>query len=184
MPATSTVLLVNDDLHPAIQYLFLKASKDLNKMYKPLFSRPGGFPAYIDRTVPENDIAARFYDKGLFPLDRHLPFWLSSFFERIWFYLLASLAIIYPLLRFSPRYRFVNFQLSISRAYTILKGIERDLSIAASRGDLLLQLDALEELTHHCKTMWVPTSCKEAYYQLMHNIGIVRREIERLLETR
>src|SRR5574343_990327 len=69
MPATSTVLLVSDDTHPAIQYLFLKASKELNKKYKPFFNRPGGFPAYIDQSVQESAIAARFYEKGLFPLD-------------------------------------------------------------------------------------------------------------------
>lgn len=180
MPATSTVLLVSDDTHPAIQYLFLKASKELNKKYKPFFNRPGGFPAYIDQSVQESAIAARFYEKGLFPLDHYLPFWISSFLERIWFYLLASLAIVYPLLRFTPRYRFVNFQLSLNRAYIILKAIEQKLDQSCSLADIQAQSEALDDLTRSAKRLWVPEGGKEAYYQLMQNIGIVMDEIDRL----
>jgi TRAP-type uncharacterized transport system substrate-binding protein len=184
MPATSTVLLVNDDLHPAIQYLFLKASKDLNRRHKPFFNRPGGFPAYIDHSVPESTIAARFYEKGLFPLDHYLPFWLSSFMERIWFYLLAGLAIIYPLMRFSPRYRFVHFQLSINRAYVIMKSIEEQLDASSSLAEIQAQEVALDELTRSAKSLWVPEGGKEAYYQLLQNIGVVMDQIDRLKATR
>lgn len=184
MPATSTVLLVNDDLHPAIQYLFLKASKDLNKRYKPFFNRAGGFPAYTDQSVPESSIAARFYEKGLFPLDHYLPFWLASFMERIWFYLLASLAIIYPLMRFSPRYRFVHFQLSLNRAYVIMKSIEQQLDLSSSLAEIEAQETSLEELTRSAKSLWVPEGGKEAYYQLMQNIGVIMDQIDRLKTAR
>lgn len=180
MPATTTVILVDDNLHPAIQYLFLKASKELNRQHKPFFNRPGGFPAYTDLSVTESAIASRYYEKGLFPLDHYLPYWVSSFLERVWFYLLAGLAVIYPLLRFSPRYRFVNFQLSITRAYGILKSIECELDRSASLEEIENQADALEALTRSAKTLWVPEGGKEAYYQLMQNIGVVMDEIDRL----
>lgn len=180
MTATSTVLLVNENLHPAIEYLFLKASKDLNKRYKPFFNRPGGFPAYIDQSVPESTIAARFYEKGLFPLDHYLPFWMSSFLERIWFYLLASLAILYPLIRFSPRYRFVHFQLSLNRAYVILKDIERRVDQSTSLGEIQELESELDELTRSAKSLWVPEGGKEAYYQLMQNIGVIMDQIDRI----
>ncbi|MGI9143298.1 MAG: hypothetical protein ACR2IJ_08950, partial [Fluviibacter sp.] len=163
-----------------IQYLFLKASKELNRQHKPFFNRPGGFPAYTDLSVAESAIASRYYEKGLFPLDHYLPYWVSSFLERVWFYLLAGLAVIYPLLRFSPRYRFVNFQLSITRAYGILKSIECALDQSVSLEEIENQADALEALTRSAKTLWVPEGGKEAYYQLMQNIGVVMDEIDRL----
>lgn len=182
MPATTTVLLVDEDLHPAIQYLFLKASKDLNKEYKPFFNRPGGFPAYLDPTVPESEIAERFYEHGLFPLDRFVPFWLASFLDRAWFYLVAALAVVYPLMRISPQYRLVDFKLSLDRAYAVLKSIEKEVERSHAIVELEAQSDALNQLIHSTKKLWVPIGCKESYFQLMQNIGIVEAEIAKKLE--
>lgn len=182
MPATTTVLLVDQDLHPAIQYLFLKASKDLNKDYKPFFNRPGGFPAYLDPTVPESDIAERFYEHGLFPLDRFVPFWLASFLDRAWFYLIAALAVVYPLMRISPQYRLVDFKLSLDRAYGVLKTIEKEVERSRTIVELETQSDALHQLIHSTKKLWVPIGCKESYFQLMQNIGIVQDEIAKKLD--
>lgn len=181
MPATTTVLLVDKDLHPAIQYLFLKASKDLNKDYKPFFNRPGGFPAYLDPTVPESDIAEHFYEHGLFPLDRFVPFWLASFLDRAWFYLVAALAVVYPLMRISPQYRLVDFKLSLDRAYAVLKTIEKEVERSHAIVELETQSDALNQLIHSTKKLWVPIGCKESYFQLMQNIGIVEGEIAKKL---
>ncbi len=182
MPATTAVVLVDADLHPAIQYLFLKASKELNKDYKPFFNRPGGFPAYIDPTVPESEIAERFYEHGLFPLDRFVPFWLASFLDRAWFYLVAGFAVVYPLMRISPQYRLVDFKLSLDRAYAVLKAIEKAIVKSQTVFELEAQADALNELIHSTKKLWVPNGCKESYFQLMQNIGIVDEEINKKRE--
>lgn len=184
MPATTTVLLVDDDIHPAIEYLFLKASKDLNKEYKPFFNRPGGFPVYMDPTVPESDIAERFYEHGLLPLDRFVPFWLASFLDRAWFYLVAGLAIIYPLLRISPQYRLVDFKLSLDRAYSVLKGIEKEVAKSETVVELHAQEHELDQLILASQKLWVPNGCKEAYFQLMQNIGIVEDEIHKKLKEK
>lgn len=183
MPATTTVLLVDDDVHPAIQYLFLKASKDLNKDYKPFFNRAGGFPGYVDPTVPEGDIAERFYEHGLFPLDRFVPFWLASFLDRAWFYLLAALAVVYPLMRISPQYRLVNFNLSLDRAYVVLKNIEKGVLKSETLFELEAQTDALNQLILATKKLWVPKGCKEPYFQLMQGVGVVEAELAKKVET-
>lgn len=183
MPATTMVLLVDDDLHPAIQYLFLKASRDLSKRHQHFFNRPGGFPAYTDQSVPEADIATRFYEHGLFPLDRFVPFWLASFLDRAWFYLLAAMAVVYPLLRFSPTYRLVNFNLSIDRAYGVLKTIETRLKYARGEVDLMRELDAVLELSDATKKLWVPKGGKADYFQFLQYIEGVQNEIEQKLQN-
>lgn len=182
MPATTMVLLVNDDLHPAIQYLFLKASRDLSKRHQHFFNRPGGFPAYTDQSVPEADIATRFYEHGLFPMDRFVPFWLASFLDRAWFYLLAAMAVVYPLLRFSPTYRLVNFKLSIDRAYSLLKTIETRIKCAKSESELMREYDAVVELTDAIKKLWAPKGGKADYFQFLQYIEDVQSEIEQKLE--
>lgn len=178
MPATTTVVLVNDDLHPAIQYLLLKSMNEMDSQYKPFFTSSSGFPAYTDRTIPQSPVANRFYEHGKSPIDRYVPFWIASLVDRAWFYLLAFVAVVFPLLNIVPRYRLVNFQLSIQRAYSHLNDIEQSLQRASNQTEINLSNSNLQQLSVAVKKLWIPTGGQEAYYQLMQGIGVVQAEID------
>ena len=184
MPATTTVVLVNDDLHPAIQYLFLKSMSEMDDEYKPFFTRSAGFPAYTDRTIPQSLEAKRFYEHGKSPIDRYVPFWMASLADRAWFYLLAFIAVVFPLLSIVPRYRLVNFQLSLQRAYTHLNDIEQALQHSETLAEVNLINKNLRQLSIAIKKLWIPTGGQEAYYQLMQAFGVIQSEIDSAIRYR
>ncbi len=179
MQATSTVLLVNDDIHPAIQYLFLKASKDLNKRYKPFFNRPGGFPAYTDQSVPESSIAARFYEKGLFPLDHYLPFWLAGPVERLLIVLIPLFAVVFPVAHFLPTILANMTERKIFRFYGELKLLEAEL--AALRPDESVDeiVAALDKLAARAGRLRVGIRYQQRRFILKDHITEVQQAAER-----
>lgn len=178
MAATTITMLVNKDLHPAIQYLFLKAAADHNKRQKAFFPRQPGFPAYTDKSVPESPVAQRYFDKGASILDGYLPFWVASLFDRAWFYVVALFAIIYPLMRIIPNYRMVYFDLWIDQAYQKLNEIKKGLDGLASDQEREIKLAALQELSDAIKSMWVPIKGKKVYFSLLGDIRETRERVE------
>src|SRR5262245_53171077 len=64
MLATANSVIVRNDLHPALQYLLLKAMKEVHSPPGP-FQRFGEFPAPHPQDLPLSPIASRFYRSGL-----------------------------------------------------------------------------------------------------------------------
>lgn len=95
--STTTNLLIDDCLHPAIQVLFLEAAKEINGA-KSYFSKAGEFPVYMNTEAPLSNEAKFFYEKGTPTLMKYLPFWLAEFLERMFFLLLPFAAFAYPIL--------------------------------------------------------------------------------------
>ena len=76
--STTTNLLIDDRLHPAIQVLFLEAAKEVNGV-KSYFSKAGEFPVYMNTEAPLSDEAKFYYEKGTPTLMKYLPFWMAEF---------------------------------------------------------------------------------------------------------
>ncbi|WVH09718.1 MAG: hypothetical protein EoVTN8_1179 [Fluviibacter phosphoraccumulans EoVTN8] len=55
---------------------------------------------------------------------------------------------------------------------------------SSSLAEIQAQEAALDELTRSAKSLWVPEGGKEAYYQLLQNIGVLMDQIDRLNATR
>lgn len=95
---SSTIsLLVEEKMHPAHQWAFLLAVKELSEEQGSFFSRPGEFPAYIDKSVPLSPAAKLYFEKGVPASFQYLPLWLASLYERLWLLALALLAPLVPL---------------------------------------------------------------------------------------
>lgn len=125
MLATTATLLINKDMHPAVQHIFMYASERISRNLEPLFNNPDFFPVYLDHNIPLSPIAARYYDKGAPALEGKLPFWIVSYLDKIWLLLVGAFAIIYPIFRLFPNYRNTRALLLISDAYTEMLDIER-----------------------------------------------------------
>lgn len=121
--STTTNLLVDDRLHPAIQLLFLEAAKEINGM-KSYFSKPGEFPSYKNNELPLSDEARYFYQKGTPALMKYLPFWLAEFIERMFLLLVPFAAFAYPIIKSIPNYRVNLAKKQINSLYKELDKFE------------------------------------------------------------
>ncbi|WP_197711994.1 TAXI family TRAP transporter solute-binding subunit [Polynucleobacter necessarius] len=146
MLATTTNLLIDDRMHPAIQFLFLEAAREINGKGS-FFAKRGDFPSFQDSLLPESPVAVH-YEKNKYPLlATYFPFWLAELINRLVFIFLPFCAIAYPLLQSLPSFRTRRMYSKISRLYGILKTYEQDLLMNFSperREEYLKKLDLLE----------------------------------------
>jgi len=177
--APTTHLLIDKNMHPAIQLLFLQAAEKINGG-RTFFSKYGEFPAFMESTVPESPVAKHYYEKGTPFLMNYLPFWLAEFIDRIFILILPLAAFAYPLLKTMPSYRLSRARSRINEVYGSLKFLEQDLS--ANYDPLLHQtyLEKVCEIEKNAKALRIPKVLVSEYYSLRTNIDFVRTLISRL----
>jgi len=144
------------DLHPALQYLLLKAATEIHSA-PDLFQRAGQFPAAERGDLPLSDEARQFYKTGPPFLQRYLPFWLAVLASRLVLLLIPVIAIAYPLLSFAPTLYNWSVMRRIFRLYGELTFIEAQLE--SSRGTISKDVQArLERLEQSASQLRVPVS--------------------------
>ncbi len=181
MIASTITLLVEKNMHPAIQQLFLQAADKTSQNVEGFFGRTDQFPAYIDKSIPLSEVAQRFYDKGAPWLTGMLPFWIVSYIDRMWLFVLGLFAIVLPLFRLLPNYRLFRSRQLISDAYDELKVIEERMYAATSVEQLRYLSERLEALDDELGDVWVSSDETNRFYTMKSAISLVRREIgERL----
>ena len=176
LPATTMTLLVEKDLHPAIQQLFLMAAEQASQDRNHFFARPDFFPTYIDHSIPLSEIAKLYYDKGPPTLAHHLPFWLASFFDRVWLATITLLALIIPFLKLVPTYRRFHSGLAINGAYEALKEIDTVMLQARDAESLDEVFSDLDELEDEIGRTWISSDNLDSYYALRKALDHVRQQ--------
>ncbi len=176
--ATTTNLLIDDRMHPAIQMLFLQAAQEINGK-KSYFARSGEFPSHKDPTVPESRVAIRFHQKGPPFLMDYLPFWLAEFVDRMFFLLVPFFAFAYPVIKAMPAYRLKTAKRRIDKVYGELRSFERELSQSydPARHDEYVQL--LNTMDSKALSMELPKSLGGDYYNLRRDIDFLRSRLGR-----
>lgn len=176
--ATTTNLLIDDRMHPAIQFLFLEAASAINGRGS-FFAKRGEFPSFKDSLLPESPVAIH-YEKSQYPLlATYLPFWLAELIDRLVFILLPFCAIAYPILQALPGYRTRRMHNKIGRLYGSLKSIEQELLDnfnPEKRDEYLKKLDALE---YQALKIKLSKSLSSDYYALRTSIDYVRNCLNR-----
>lgn len=182
MLASTVTLLVEKDMHPAVQSIFLLAAEKISNELDQFFAKPEFFPAYIDHAVEISPIAKRFYEGVKMPMLERLPVWLSSYIDRMWLVLLGLLAVIYPIFRLLPSYRSKHSLMIIEDAYDEIQEIDQ-LSADTSNPDLLrnllLRLDQLDKDT---RDGWVSSEEKNRLYTMKGALNLVRSQVLSKLE--
>lgn len=176
--ATTTNLLIDDRMHPAIQFLFLEAARQINGK-ESFFSERGEFPSFKDSLWPESPVAVH-YEKNRYPLvSAYFPFWIAEFISRLLFIFLPFCVIAYPVLRSLPSYRTKLMYNKINRLYGELKTFEQSLLAtydAAQRDEYLKKLDLLE---YQALNITVSKRLAGDYYTLRTSIDYVRNCLNR-----
>jgi hypothetical protein len=175
--ATNTKVLVRDDLHPAIQYLFMMAGRDFHDNTHFYFDRPEGFPVFLDHDVKKSDVAVKYFEHHSTALERTFPFWVASFLDRAWLLLAALVAVVLPLARLVPEYRKLHFRFDVENRYEDIERIEHRLRAAAEPEDVRRAEAAFGKLEQDVAGMWVPTGLREKYYMLVNATEILRTRI-------
>ena len=173
--ATTTVVVVTRNLHPAIVALLMKAMQSTHAKAN-LLNAPRAFPAPQDTDFPVSPDAEHFYKSGPPFLQRYLPFWLATLVDRAALAIIPLLAIMVPLVRAAPALYGWRIRRRIYRWYGELKYLEiqaQSLHPEASREELQKQLDQIEAKVTHAA---LPLAFSEHAYVLKEHIELVRRK--------
>ena len=99
--AFTTLIVVREELHDAIQSLLLEAASVVHA--KPdIFHRYGQFPSAASFDLPLSPVAVRYYESGRPFLYRYLPFWLAVLVMQIIVAAIPVLGVLYPAARLMP----------------------------------------------------------------------------------
>lgn len=173
--ASKVSLAVRSDLHPALQFLLLRAASEIHS--RPgIFQRPGEFPAPEEIDLPLSKDARNFYRSGPTFLQRALPFWLAEFVQRMLILIVPIAGIVYPLWSLAPKIYYWERRRRLYPMYRELKLIERDLraDVAGGRERMLSRLD---DLDRRARELVMPGPLNESVYTLRANVRALRERI-------
>ena len=176
--STTTNLLIDNRLHPAIQVLFLEAAREINGN-KSYFSKAGEFPAYMNTEAPLSDEAKFFYEKGTPTLMKYLPFWLAEFLERMFFLLLPFAAFAYPIIKSIPTYRTNLAKKQINSIYKELDKFEQNTIQTFDPNRRSEYIEVLNEMERRILRSKAAKLATAECYSLRSNIEFIRNALEK-----
>ena len=175
--ASTVTLLVEKDMHPAIQQLFLLSARKIAEEQYQFFAKPEFFPAYVDHTFQLSPVAKRFYDSGPPPLRGLLPLWLTSYLDRVWFLVVGGLAAIYPIIKSFPSYRQMRSVMLIADAYEEIQEIEKLTVQAQTIEELKLLFEQINKLEDFSRESWISSTEMSKLYAMKSAANLVRQQI-------
>ena len=180
--APTANLVVREDIHPALITLFMQAATQIHGGAG-LLRRAGDFPSDKGVDFGMSIDAERYLKSGPPFLQRHLPFWLAVLIDRMVVMLVPVLAILIPVVRFTPTVYAWRIKSRIYRWYGKLKVLEIDLQsakTAAQLRELAERLEAIEDSVSHIPT---PLAFSEYLYNLRSHIELVRSRLDKRLHS-
>ncbi|MDQ6982363.1 MAG: TAXI family TRAP transporter solute-binding subunit [Mariprofundus sp.] len=174
MLAATATLMVNENMHPALQSLVMQASSAIHASSS-LFSRAGTFPTPRHAGFALSKTADHYYKSGPPFLQRFLPFWAATLMDRLKIMLLPFIALLLPLFKvLPPLYRW-RIRSRIYRWYEELGQIDAELG----DGDTTTLLDDLNRIESEIRKVHVPLSYAQELYDLRLHLALVRDLIEK-----
>lgn len=181
--ASSVNLLVEDDLHPTVQWAFLLAAREINLTTHNFFPSVGPLPQYKDRGFPLSPVAKRFYASGVPAFFAYLPFWLASLLENIWVILLALFLLALPLFKKIVGYRGFASQKLLWIHFWELRYLEDELQQCTTAEQAEAVLDPLRRLDHRVAETWVLDDQLRHYFNLRRCIGTAIQDAEKKISA-
>ncbi|MBS0577781.1 MAG: ABC transporter substrate-binding protein [Proteobacteria bacterium] len=170
--ASKASLAVRTDVHPALQFLLLRAASEVHSR-PAMFQRAGEFPAAEEIDIPLSSEARNFYRSGPTFLQRTLPFWLAEFVQRMMILIVPLVGVVYPLWSLAPKLYFWLRRRRLYPMYRELKLIEGELRVATPSMKIALT-ERLDELERRARGMTMPGLLTESIYRLRANVQALR----------
>ena len=176
--STTSNLVVRQELHPALGYLLLEATREVHKGAT-LLNRPGEFPNPLATDFPLADEARRYYRDGRPFLQRYMPYWVANALQRFLLVLVPLLAIAIPLFKIIPLLYGFREKSRLNRRYGLLLDLERKITsrtlTAQELADARVQLDQIE---HDVSGMKFPLDFSDRVYTLRQHVDYVRGHLQ------
>lgn len=171
--STTTALIAQADMHPAIQFLLIKASVEIG-IAASFFAAHDTFPKFNESAIPRSPVAQEYYLQGSPYLDRHLPFWLAELLDRFAYVLTPFLAFAYPILLALPNYRHKRLTRRIWTSYGKLKELELELSDHFDPAKVADYFDRLDQIESDAVRVRIYGSQGADYFKHRQHIHFVR----------
>jgi len=173
---TEAMLVARMGLAPAITDLVVDAARELHAG-QGYFEARTTFPNTSVVDLPVSIEADRHMRFGPSLLQRHLPFFVASYVERLVILLVPVLFLLVPLINWLPQLLRMRARSRLYRWYGELALLERD--VERRQGELpidrwLADLDRIEHAASHVR---LPKSMASEGYTLREHVALVRRAI-------
>jgi len=171
---TTAKVLIRDDLHPAIVQLLAQTLKEEHSG-PGLFQRSGEFPSINDPEYAVSPVAIEFYKNGPSLLLRYLPLSMTAYVQRLIAFLVATLAIFFPVFGFAPRLYGWFVRQRFRQLYRQLRVIESSLRAGLTPSEaetLQAELANIERAT-----MTVPMRHSDLYFMLRYHLDQARSRL-------
>ena len=176
--ASRNRLLVRKDLHPALQYLLLKAMREVHSGPGP-FHRLGEFPAEQPNDLPLSSTAETFYRSGSTFWQRNTSFWVSSLLDRIMLFVIPVVAVLIPIIGFAPRcYRWLNVR-RIDRLHRALGNLQRELGQSADKSRSADYQARIAEIESSARLLKVARPFETNLHILRLHLRMVQEDVAR-----
>jgi TRAP-type uncharacterized transport system substrate-binding protein len=176
--ASKASLIVRRDLHPALQYLLLRAAMEVHA--RPgIFQRANEFPAPEVVDLPISDDASHLYKSGPSILQRTLPFWAAELIQRLLIIVLPLAGIVYPLWTLLLRVYRWQVQRPIFRLYGELRLVERALQGSSDPEVRARMRSRMEELQRRAVELKMPVSFAEMGFNLRMHVRALNESPKR-----
>jgi len=180
--APTANLVVRDDIHPALVTLLMQAATEIHGGAG-LLRKPGDFPSAKGLDIAMSLDAERYLKSGPPFLQRHLPFWLAVFIDRMVVMLVPVLAVVIPLVRFTPTVYAWRIKSRIYRWYGKLKVLEVDMEKAGSAAEVGALRDRLDDIEQSVSHIATPLAFSEYLYNLRSHVELVRARLDKLAQS-
>lgn len=184
--ATRAMLLVRDDLHPALVTLLAQAV--LAVQSEPTLTPTGDSKLFAlgadslteDPEFPVAGDARRIYKTGPSYLQTIMPFWIADLLTRAFILILPVVGIILPLIRVVPIIYNWRMRRRILYWYRELKNLENSLPKTAALELIESKEQELERIEESVQKISVPIHFSADLYNLRDHVEFVKRRIEHL----
>ncbi|MEZ5936550.1 MAG: TAXI family TRAP transporter solute-binding subunit, partial [Alphaproteobacteria bacterium] len=170
-PAAS--LVAREGIHPTLVDLLLLAATDVHRRGD-LFSARGEFPSDKLLDFPLNDEARRYLTSGPPLLQRHLPFWIATFLERMAILLIPLLTLLIPLIRILPPVLDWRIRRRIYRWYDELNAVEEAAANASDPKELDALRSHLDLIERKLMQLSVPRHRSDLVFNLRTHVKLIR----------
>ncbi len=175
--ASTATLIVNENMHPALQALMMLAAKEVHAG-KSLFASAALFPTAQYTGMPLSIVADNYYKSGPPFLQRYLPFWAATMIDRLKVMLFPFIALLLPLSKVMPPLYRWRIRSRIYRWYKKLSDIDAS-TLDGYSPELFAELERMEMEIRKVK---VPLPYAEELYHLRVHLALVRDQFQRTKE--
>ena len=140
-----------------------------------LFHKVGEFPTETDPEYPIAQGARDFYKSGPSFLNRYLPFWMTSYAQRVIAVLVAVIAIVVPVFNYAPRLFLWLIHERVRRLYRRLRIVDNTLLSGPNTSQVQALHSELESIARAANI--VPMRSSELFFDLRSHIDRTRTHL-------